>query len=505
MSKRRPTSGRRRIVGGAAALALVTLLVLTVVAPRAQAELSRPSDSRTPRHTTSATYVPLVPSASVAAVNGATRYEETSSLISFSGFWRSSSHSSYSGGSLEVAGRSGSTVTISFRGTSLTWIATTGSTYGKALVTVDKKAAIWVDLYSSQTRYQQPVYTTGLLADGSHTVSVAWTGQKNSAARNYNLNLDAVDVVTPTAATTVAPTTSTTVRLTTTTQAATLVFNVLDYGAKADGRTDDAPAVQAAVNAARDAGGGTVYMPPGTYKFNQDQLVDGDLGASVELFDGVTIMGAGPDKTFVVAARIGASGFGAIRRDSISVQNMDITSGGSDQDGIKFGVSTNVLVQNVTVHDMYIGIAFYSCVNPVARGIKLYNTTLKIGPGATWPEHAVGGLIEDSEAWGTNLPSFRIDGQHGQYGSDTYRISGVVFRNVTSNSNGSLVDYIITYADNLVMEDSVITGTHTYPWIYLAGVNGALLTRSAPAYIANAQRDPEAYGQWGPSSNIVVE
>lgn len=37
------------------------------------------------------------------------------------------------------------------------------------------------------------------------------------------------------------------------------------YGAKGDGSTDDAAAIQAAVNACKAAGGGTVYFPPGKY------------------------------------------------------------------------------------------------------------------------------------------------------------------------------------------------------------------------------------------------
>lgn len=43
------------------------------------------------------------------------------------------------------------------------------------------------------------------------------------------------------------------------------VYDVMAFGAKADGETDDAWAIQAAINAAGAAGGGTVYIPAGTY------------------------------------------------------------------------------------------------------------------------------------------------------------------------------------------------------------------------------------------------
>ena len=42
-------------------------------------------------------------------------------------------------------------------------------------------------------------------------------------------------------------------------------YNVKNYGAKADGQTLDSPAINTAIAAAAKAGGGTVYIPAGTY------------------------------------------------------------------------------------------------------------------------------------------------------------------------------------------------------------------------------------------------
>jgi hypothetical protein len=43
------------------------------------------------------------------------------------------------------------------------------------------------------------------------------------------------------------------------------VFDVREYGAKGDGRTSDTRAIQSAIEACRDAGGGTVLFPAGTW------------------------------------------------------------------------------------------------------------------------------------------------------------------------------------------------------------------------------------------------
>jgi hypothetical protein len=48
----------------------------------------------------------------------------------------------------------------------------------------------------------------------------------------------------------------------------TAIYNVKDYGAVGDGATDDATAINAADTAAFNAGGGTVFFPPGNYLVN---------------------------------------------------------------------------------------------------------------------------------------------------------------------------------------------------------------------------------------------
>ncbi|MBS1868192.1 MAG: hypothetical protein JSS99_00855 [Actinobacteria bacterium] len=73
-------------------------------------------------------------------------------------------------------------------------------------------------------------------------------------------------------------------------EAATLAqYNVQSapYEARGDGSTDDARAIQEAINAANGAGGGIVYFPAGTYV----------VGTTLTLYSRIYLVGAGVDAT----------------------------------------------------------------------------------------------------------------------------------------------------------------------------------------------------------------
>jgi hypothetical protein len=473
------------------------------------------------------------------------RYQETNPAIAYSGSWRASKFSAASGGREVFAWRSATSATVSFTGTGLSWIATKSPSCGIARVTLDGRTPILVDLYSAGYRHQQRVYSTGTLAAGKHTLKIEWTGKKNARAKNTLVYVDALDVTgsssvaagtaapttTPTAlgatTTTLAPLTTTTAAATTTTTeapaattttvaAATTTtapaapappapappatYNARDFGARGDGVTDDAGAIQAAVNAARSAGGGTVYLPAGAYRLYAARGIDPDLGANIELFDDVTVTGAGPSATTIVAARDWASAFGAIRRTNVGVRDLTITSAGSEQDGIKFGVVTGALVENVVAHDIYIGVAMYSCTNPVVRNVKTYgcDTGVWIGQGETWPELSVGGLVEDCEGWGSNRVSFRVAGKY----SAEQRATGVVLRRNYSHTDGRQ-DFLFTYAGSVTLEDcrTDVTGIHG---IHICGVAGATLTRSTAPFVSTEQNDPYLFANYGGASSDIV-
>jgi hypothetical protein len=65
-------------------------------------------------------------------------------------------------------------------------------------------------------------------------------------------------------------------------------FNVKAFGAAGDGLTDDSAPIETAVAAARAAGGGTVYLPAGTY-----------ITDTITLYSNITLAGSGENSTII--------------------------------------------------------------------------------------------------------------------------------------------------------------------------------------------------------------
>jgi serine/threonine protein kinase len=127
-------------------------------------------------------------------ITAPTRSEQTDSRLVYVGTWTTAADGSASGGSFSFANSTGTSVTVAFEGTYLAWIAKRSPAYGKAAVMLDGKDLGTIDLYDAATGWQK-VWGTGTLDFGLHTVTIAWTGTKNTAATGANISVDAFDVM----------------------------------------------------------------------------------------------------------------------------------------------------------------------------------------------------------------------------------------------------------------------------------------------------------------------
>ena len=88
-------------------------------------------------------------------------------------------------------------VTVTFRGTAISWSGHRGPNAGIARVQVDGGVASEVDTYSPTNKVQDTVFTATGLADARHTLTIAVTGRKNDASTGAQIVVDAFDVTTP--------------------------------------------------------------------------------------------------------------------------------------------------------------------------------------------------------------------------------------------------------------------------------------------------------------------
>jgi parallel beta-helix repeat protein len=109
-----------------------------------------------------------------------------------------------------------------------------------------------------------------------------------------------------------------------------MIYNVQDFGAKGDGITDDTAAIQAAVDAAHAAGGGSVYLPTGIY------IVHGGATATdgcIRIYDNTTVYGDGMGLSTIKLADHWNKDVTGILRDPVKIGCHDITAHDLSIDG----------------------------------------------------------------------------------------------------------------------------------------------------------------------------
>ena len=117
-----------------------------------------------------------------------TTTDERSTKVRFN-TWRGESNKNATDGAFRVTNVKDSTVTVTFTGRGIDWIATGGRGYGMASVSIDGGAHGVVDLYRSATTWKIPIEFTDLPA-GRHTLTITVLGTKNPSATGRSVAID---------------------------------------------------------------------------------------------------------------------------------------------------------------------------------------------------------------------------------------------------------------------------------------------------------------------------
>jgi hypothetical protein len=125
-----------------------------------------------------------------------TRFQEMDPSASYSSGWTQGTRFNFwSGETAGFSGVTGARATFTFNGTAVTWVGQHAFDGGIARVLVDGVEVAQVDTFAPvQEEFQAAMYSASGLAAGTHTLAIEATGQKNPAAHNTWVIVDAFDV-----------------------------------------------------------------------------------------------------------------------------------------------------------------------------------------------------------------------------------------------------------------------------------------------------------------------
>lgn len=254
------------------------------------------------------------------------------------------------------------------------------------------------------------------------------------------------------------------------------VYNVLDYpGVDPTGVADSRAGIQAALDDCKNAGGGVVYVPKGTYKLSY--AGSASLGG-VRIGDNTVFMGEGKDVTIIKMADIGNNDVAGVVRTYSGVENTNIVVRDMTIDGNKQGQTgwANVICffAGVTPADRVHMDRDIWCINVTCRNGKNGTTgssNLSRGYGFDPHEvvdrfHAINCLAHDNERDGfvlDGVTNFKILGcqsyANGRYGINiiTESFNGVISGNhVYGNGSNNIMvqgdSHHVLVSDNFVKD-----------------------------------------------------
>lgn len=123
------------------------------------------------------------------------RHEESDARIILDGTWVEAANASRSGGKWRYTNASGSVAAVAFTGSRIDIIGSTAPNYGRALVTVDGTHEYVADFYTAGYIHNRKILSISGLDNVPHTVTIEWTGTKNSASTGTGIGLDAIEIV----------------------------------------------------------------------------------------------------------------------------------------------------------------------------------------------------------------------------------------------------------------------------------------------------------------------
>jgi hypothetical protein len=117
--------------------------------------------------------------------------QDTGTSLTKAGTWGTSFVREWSKGSALYSRTKGATVSRTFTGRAVAWVAATGPSRGSARVTIDGVLVATISLHARTTSYRKVVFARSWLTSGQRTISITVVGTKD----HPRVDLDAIVVV----------------------------------------------------------------------------------------------------------------------------------------------------------------------------------------------------------------------------------------------------------------------------------------------------------------------
>lgn len=203
---------------------------------------------------------------------------------------------------------------------------------------------------------QSKTFTMNMIAPASTgTYTTDWIMTQGSGGQFGQTLIEKVNV-TVSSPTTIAPTTTAPTTTAPTTPLPSGSYNVKDYGAKGNGVADDTAAINNAINYAYSKGGGTVFIPDGTYMINVSNSSSVNLKSNIKLMlsNNATLKAKPTSSSLYAVVKAGAvKNVEIVGGRIVGDRYSHLSTSGEAGRGIQITGSNNVRVADVRISDSW--------------------------------------------------------------------------------------------------------------------------------------------------------
>lgn len=122
-------------------------------------------------------------------------YQDDDAGLVYYGNWVTAASNNYDNGTIKVNKSTPASVEFTFNGSAFEWYGTRGNVRGAAKIYIDGKEITSLDCYGYPIQYNQLLFRSPVLSEGSHNVRIVSTNTKNPESNCTDIDIDKIVVL----------------------------------------------------------------------------------------------------------------------------------------------------------------------------------------------------------------------------------------------------------------------------------------------------------------------